>query len=55
MAGLREVIKRGFIPDCIMLAGRYTLLDQSALGEFFELCEKHKFPLLLQEFIIQEF
>jgi D-threo-aldose 1-dehydrogenase len=33
---LREVADPG--PDCILLAGRYTLLDQSALAELLPLC-----------------
>ncbi len=27
-------------PDCILLAGRFTLLDQTALGELLPLCER---------------
>jgi D-threo-aldose 1-dehydrogenase len=33
-------IVREFGPDCVLLAGRYTLLDQSALGELLPLCER---------------
>jgi D-threo-aldose 1-dehydrogenase len=33
--------------DCVMLAGRYTLLDQSALAELLPLCEKKQLSLLL--------
>ncbi|HWN02528.1 MAG TPA: hypothetical protein VNQ72_05925, partial [Candidatus Dormibacteraeota bacterium] len=31
---------RGFC-DCFLLAGRYTLLDQSALPEFLPYCLEH--------------
>ena len=33
-------IVREFGPDCVLLAGRYTLLDQSALHELLPLCER---------------
>jgi len=42
-----EVIEEGFIPDCVMLAGRYTLLDQSALGRFFDLCTTHHIAVIV--------
>lgn len=41
-----EGIEKGFIPDCIMLAGRYTLLDQSSLGKFFDLCVAHAISII---------
>ncbi len=34
-------------PDCILLAGRYTLLDQSALAEFLPLCEEKGISVIL--------
>ena len=33
--------------DCVMLAGRYTLLEQNSLNTFLPLCEKHKVDILL--------
>jgi D-threo-aldose 1-dehydrogenase len=33
--------------DCIMLAGRYTLLEQGALAELLPLCEKKNMSMLL--------
>ncbi len=33
--------------DCILLAGRYTLLDQSALAEFLPLCEEKGISVIL--------
>jgi D-threo-aldose 1-dehydrogenase len=33
--------------DCFLLAGRYTLLDQSALPELLPLCEKRRVAILL--------
>ena len=33
--------------DCILLAGRYTLLDQSALAEFMPLCEEKGVSVIL--------
>ncbi len=33
--------------DCVMLAGRYTLLEQGALGELLPLCEAKKMSVLL--------
>jgi D-threo-aldose 1-dehydrogenase len=33
--------------DCFLLAGRYTLLDQSAMGELFPLCIKKNIGLIL--------
>ena len=33
--------------DCILLAGRYTLLDQSALAEFLPLCEEQGISVIL--------
>jgi D-threo-aldose 1-dehydrogenase len=33
--------------DCFMLAGRYTLLEQDALGTFLPLCEKRDVGILL--------
>ena len=33
--------------DCILLAGRYTLLDQSALAEFLPLCEQKGISVIL--------
>ena len=33
--------------DCIMLAGRYTLLEQGALDELLPLCEKKNMSILL--------
>jgi len=33
--------------DCVMLAGRYTLLEQGALAELLPLCEKKGMSLLL--------
>ena len=33
--------------DCILLAGRYTLLDQSALAEFLPLCETQGISVIL--------
>ncbi len=33
--------------DCILLAGRYTLLDQSALAEFLPLCEAQGISVIL--------
>jgi D-threo-aldose 1-dehydrogenase len=33
--------------DCFLLAGRYTLLDQSALAELLPLCEKRRISILL--------
>lgn len=42
-----ELIEKGFIPDCIMLAGRYTLLDQCALGKFFDLCASHSISVII--------
>jgi D-threo-aldose 1-dehydrogenase len=33
--------------DCVLLAGRYTLLEQSALTEFFDLCAQHHVSLIV--------
>jgi len=33
--------------DCVMLAGRYTLLEQNSLKTFLPLCEKNKVDILL--------
>lgn len=33
--------------DCILLAGRYTLLDQTALAEFLPLCEERGISVIL--------
>jgi D-threo-aldose 1-dehydrogenase len=33
--------------DCVLLAGRYTLLEQSALTQFFELCAQHHVSLIV--------
>jgi D-threo-aldose 1-dehydrogenase len=33
--------------DCFLLAGRYTLLEQGALDEFFPLCEKQNIGIML--------
>lgn len=34
-------------PDCLLLAGQYTLLDQDALAEFFPLCQSKGISVLL--------
>ena len=36
----------GATPDCILLAGRYTLLDQSAADDLLPLCEALGIPIL---------
>ena len=33
--------------DCFLLAGRYTLLDQSALSEFLPLCQQKSISVIL--------
>ena len=33
--------------DCFLLAGRYTLLDQSAAGEFLPYCQQHDIGVIL--------
>ena len=33
--------------DCVMLAGRYTLLEQNSLKDFFPLCEKKQIDVIL--------
>ena len=33
--------------DCMLLAGRYTLIDQSALDEFFPIAKKNKIGIIL--------
>jgi D-threo-aldose 1-dehydrogenase len=38
--GLARIV-REFGPDCILLAGRYTILDQTALDEALPLCEQN--------------
>ena len=40
-------IVREFGPDCVLLAGRYTLLDQSALHELLPLCEREGVPVVV--------
>src|SRR5437879_3595938 len=34
-------------PDCCLLAGRYTLLEQDALDEFLPLCQQKQISILL--------
>lgn len=34
-------------PDCLLLAGQYTLLDQEALAEFLSLCQARGISVLL--------
>lgn len=34
-------------PDCFLVAGRYTLLDQSALGELLPLCQERGIALVI--------
>ena len=41
-----EVMRRADI-DCILLAGRYTLLDRSAVAELLPLCEKKQTSLVV--------
>jgi D-threo-aldose 1-dehydrogenase len=41
-----EVMRRADI-DCILLAGRYTLLDRSAVAELLPLCEKKRTSLVI--------
>lgn len=41
-----EVMRHADI-DCILLAGRYTLLDRSAVAELLPLCEKKKTSLIV--------
>ena len=33
--------------DCVMLAGRYTMLEQSSLQDFFPLCKKKQIDVIL--------
>jgi D-threo-aldose 1-dehydrogenase len=45
-AALARIV-REFRPDCILLAGRYTLLDQSALDDLLPLCEREGVPVVV--------
>jgi D-threo-aldose 1-dehydrogenase len=46
-AGLLARLLRGHDLDCVLIAGRYTLLDQSALEELLPLCEERGTPVVL--------
>ena len=39
-AALARIVREAQ-PDCVLVAGRYTLLDQSALDELLPLCLRH--------------
>ena len=52
---LAQLAKEGCF-DCFLLAGRYTLIDQTSLEELIPICEKNtKFHLYLEEYLIVVF
>jgi D-threo-aldose 1-dehydrogenase len=45
-AALARIVREAR-PDCVLLAGRYTLLDQSALDDLLPLCEREAVPVVV--------